>query len=166
MYNSKLENQLIYPDIVSVMGDYVGLQEDIDERSVKAAQLMAQNLDIKRIIGKDNLDRVIEVEGEEIEGADLELKELLTPSLCYYTYSRLLLNFQGTYTDSGYSNDELAATINEAKSVANQMKSAAEASMIFVTEFLKEEDSDTEADAEKLTPNIRVFGGVENRASN
>ena len=133
---------------------------------VKAAQLMVQNVDIEPAIGQDNLDRIIEVEGEEIEGADLELKELITPALCYYTYSRLLLNFQGTYTDSGFTNDQLAAAITEAKSVSNQMRGVADTSMKKVIAFLKEEDPQTEADDEKLVPGVRVFGGKEIRASN
>ena len=164
MYNSKLENKLILPDITSVMGDYVALQEDIDSRKVKAAQLMAQELDIKRIIKKVNLDRVIS--DDELTGADLELKELLIAPLCYYTYARLLLNFQGTYTDGGYTTDELAASLNEAKSNAKEMKSVAETLMLEVIDFLELEDPNTEADEKKLTPKVRVFGGEEHRATN
>ena len=166
MYSSRLENQLIFPDIADVMEQYVSIQRDIDEIRIKAASLIAQNIDIERVIGADNVARVIEKEGEVIEGADLELKNLLEAPLSYYTYSRLLLSFQGNYTDSGFEVDQLAVSRNEAKSVSKEMKGIGEAFMQKVIDFLEAENPNTEASGSKLTPRIRVFGGRECRASN
>lgn len=167
MYTSDLENQLIFPDITDQMQQYVSIQQDIDDTRVKAAALIAQNIDIERIIGEDNLARVIVSEtNTEIVGEDLKLKRLLAAPLCYYTYSRLLISFQGNYTDSGYENDELAAQRNEAKSVSKEMKGVAEAFMQKVIKFLETENPSTPADSTKLTPRIRVFGGKESRSSN
>lgn len=165
MYDSELENELIFPDITSVMGDYVALQPDIDERVVKAAQLMAQNIDIEPIMGEDNLNRVIG--DDELTGDDLSLLKLLRAPVAYYTYSRLLLSFQGTFTDSGFSTDELATSLSEAKRVASEMKSLGATSMKKVIAFLDAENpNDDDVDETKLTPKIRVIGGKENRASN
>lgn len=166
MLDSTLENQLIIPDIADRMVDYVSIQIDIDERRVKAAAIIAQNIDIERIIGEDNLKRAISNENEELTGADLELRNLLIAPLCYYTYSRLLISFHGSYSDSGYENDELAAVRNEAKSVSKEMKSVGEAFMQKVIKFLEEEDPNTPAEESKLTPRVRVFGGRECRGSN
>lgn len=166
MYNSGLENQLIVPDIVDIMVDYVSIQQDIDERRIKAAAIIAQNIDIKRVIGKDNLNRLIDDGETEMNAADKELLQLIIPPLCYYTYSRLLLSFHGNYTDSGFENDELAAARNEAKSVAKEMKGVGEAFMQEVILFLEEENPDTPAEIEKLTPRVRTFGGKEYRGSN
>lgn len=166
MYQSKLENQLIFPDIVDVLADYIPIQLDIDERRVKAASIIAQNVDVKRIIGKVNLQRAIEKEGVEMSDEDKKLKELLEAPIAYYTYSRLLLTFHGNYTDSGFEVDELATTRNEAKSVSKEMKGIGEHYMQEVIEYLRVEDPDTEADEKKLTPRVRVFGGRECRGSN
>jgi hypothetical protein len=57
MYDSRLENNLILVDIVSTMGDYTSLQPDIDEAKVKAAENIAQSLDIKKVLGQVNLQR-------------------------------------------------------------------------------------------------------------
>ena len=166
MYNANLENQLIIPDIANAMVDYVSIQLDIDESKVKAACIVAQNIDIKRIIGKDNLERCI---GQDTEtpSADQELKALIIPPLCYYTYSRLLLMFQGVFTDSGYALESTETEPrNAAKSVSKEMKGIAETLMIEVTDFLKLESPGTEPSSSKLTPRVRIFGGKENRASN
>lgn len=165
MYTSQTENQLIVPDIADAMQDYVSIQLDIDSTRVKASALVAQNLDIKRLIGKDNLARLID--NEDPSEADETLKELIIPALCYFTYSRLLLLFQGNYTDSGYvlESDETEAR-NAAKSVAKEMKGVAESMMIEVMEFLEKESPGDQIDESKLTPRIRVFGGCERRASN
>lgn len=164
MYQSKLENGLIYTDIVDVMGDFVALQPDIESRVVKSAQLMAQNMDLKPIIKKENLDRIIS--DEELTGDDLTLLELITPALCYFTYARLLLNFQGSYTDSGFTTDQLETSLAEAQKVSSRMRSLGDTAMLDVVEFLEEENPETEVTTEKITKGIRVFGGVENRASN
>tara|TARA_R110000796_G_scaffold154621_1_gene271318 strand:- start:5909 stop:6409 length:501 start_codon:yes stop_codon:yes gene_type:complete len=166
MYNVDLENQLIFPDIADRMVDYVSIQVDIDERRIKAASLIAQRVDIERIIGEANVVRCITVEDEELTDADEDLRELLVAPLCYYTYSRLLLSFQGNYTDSGFTNEQLAASRNEAKSVSKEMKSVAEVFMKKVITFLEYETPTLKIDETKLTPKIRVFGGKERRSSN
>lgn len=165
MYNSSTENQLIIHDIDYTMQDYVSIQLDIDNTKVKAAALVAQNIDIKRLIGKVNLERCIN-QTEASSAADQELKALIVPALCYFTFARCLRMFQGTFTDSGFILQDEGAGVNTAKSVANEMKSIAEAYMQTVIEFLEDEDPNTEADKDKLSPRIRVFGGEENRASN
>lgn len=166
MYSSVTENQLILPDIAAAMQDYVSIQLDIDDTKVKAGALVAQNIDIKRLIGKANLVRLVK---QELTTKDRELKALIIPPLCYFTYSRCLLMFQGILTDSGYviegSNE--AETRNAAKSVSKEMKGIAETFMQDVMEFLEEESpNDREIKKENMTPRIRVFGGKENRASN
>lgn len=166
MYTSRNENKLIFPDIVDLMTQYVALQPDIDETMVKAACLMAQNIDIKRVLGKDNLERLIEQEGVEFSNEDKELIILIEAPLCYYTYSRLLLSFQGNFTDSGFTTDQLATSLNEAKRVSKEMKSVADTYMEEVIEYLKVEDINTVADSTKLSSEIRVFGGKEYRSSN
>ena len=166
MYTSQAENQLIVTDIADVMQDYVSIQMDIDHTRVKAAALVAQNIDIKRIIGKENLLRCVGVDEGSSTG-DRDLFDLVIPPLCYYTYSRCLLMFQGAYTDSGYVLEaDGTESRNAAKSVAKEMKSIAETFMLEVTEFLEKENPNTVADEKKLTPGIRVFGGKERRASN
>lgn len=163
MHSSKLENSLIVIDIVDVMQDYVSIQIDIDETKVKAAALVAQNIDIKRLIGRDNLQRAVDPQTE----ADEELKDIIIPPLCYFTYSRCLKMFQGTFTDSGYTTETEAEDRNSAKSVANEMSSIAESYMSLVIDFLNEEDPNSEiVKPEKIAPRIRTFGGEENRASN
>jgi hypothetical protein len=162
MYEANLENQLIVVDIVDVMSQYVSIQIDIDETKVKAAELVAQNVDIERIIGSTNLGRAINPSDTE----DEELRELLIPPLCYYTYARCLRMFQGTFTDSGYTTSTETVERNSAKSVANEMRSIAETLMCKVVEFLKVEDPNTEAQEKKIKPSVRVFGGKEFRGSN
>ena len=166
MYTSQTENELIVSDIADVMQDYVSIQLDIDNTKVKAAALVAQKIDIKRIIGKDNILRCMDIT-QDSSDADKELRDLIIPPLCYYTYSRCLLMFQGTFSDSGYilESDEVEAR-NAAKSVSKEMKGIAESMMLDVIEFLEKESPGVEIDEKKLTPRIKVFGGKENRASN
>ncbi len=92
MYKAVTENQLIISDIASVMSDYTSIQIDIDERKVKAAALVAQRIDIKRLVNQSVLDRLIDV-GQEYSDTDQQLLELIIPPLCYYTYYRCLLMF-------------------------------------------------------------------------
>ena len=168
MYNIDLESRLISSDITELMQDYVSIQLDIDSRKVKAAALVAQEIDITRIITKPNLDRVIDlnVYDETVPQADAALFKLLLAPWCYYTYARCLSMFQGTFTDSGYAVEAEATDKDAAKAVANEMKSIGDSFMLLVTEFLEAEDESTLADDRKLAPRIRVMGGQENRASN
>jgi hypothetical protein len=163
MYNVNLENQLIITNIVDTMIDYVSLQPDIDESKVKAACIVAQKIDIARVIGKANVARCIDPQTP----ADEELLDLVIPALCYFTYARLLKMFQGTFTDSGYIVEGEAVDKNMARSTGNEMSSIAEAFLLEVVAFLKLEDPNDEAvDKDKINPRIRVFGGKEIRASN
>ena len=163
MQNIKLTNQLIVSDMPTAMLDYVSLQPDIDKTKIDAAAIVAQNIDIKRIIGKDNLLRCI----SPTTDADKELEELITPTLCYFTYARLLKMFQGTFTDSGYIKEGEAIDINMAKSTAAQMSVIAEAYLQEVVDFLKlENPNDGDVSEESINPRIRAFGGKESRGSN
>lgn len=168
MYDVGLENKLISSDIAEIMQDYVSIQLDIDNTKIKAAALVAQSIDITRVITKVNLDRVIglDIYDDTIPAADLALRELLLAPWCYYTYARCLTMFQGTFTDSGYATEAEAESRNAAKSVGQEMKAIGDSFMLQVVEFLESEDPNTEADDEKLSPRIRTFGGRENRASN
>ncbi len=168
MYDISLENKLISSDIAEIMQDYVSIQLDIDNTKIKAAALVAQEIDITRVITKANIDRVIglDIYDDTIPAADLALRELLLAPWCYYTYARCLTMFQGTFTDSGYVTEEGAESRNAAKSVGQEMKSIGDSFMEAVVEFLEEEDSETEADSKKLSPRIRVFGGKERFGSN
>lgn len=168
MFDQELENSLISQDIVSLLGDYCSLQSDIDEKKIKSAAIIAQRIDIRRIIGEANLQRCIEDPvGTPVTGADLELKKLVIPAWCYFTYSRLLKSFQGTYTDSGLIFEPEATDKDQAKTIANEMASIADDYMTEVLEFLEAEDpNDENVKAERLSPRIRSFGGKENRGSN
>ena len=168
MYDISLENKLISSDIAEIMQDYVSIQLDIDNTKIKAAALVAQSIDITRVITKANLDRVIglDIYDDSVPSQDLALRELLLAPWCYYTYARCLTMFQGTFTDSGYATEAEAESRNAAKSVGQEMKAIGDSFMLQVVEFLENEDPNTEADDEKLSPRIRTFGGRENRASN
>lgn len=166
MNSVDLESKLIYPNIVDILVDYVSIQEDITEQNCKSAQLIAQNIDLKRVVSQENLDRLIGKDDYDLSESDIEFKELITPPLCYYTYYRLLTAFNGTYTDSGYTQEEAAMARQATKSQANEMKSIGDEFMVDVIEFLKEENPETPADKTKLKPSVRVFGGKESRASN
>lgn len=163
MFNEKLENELIISDIVNVMGDYVAIQEDMDVGNVKAAEIIAQRVDLARVIGDDNVARCVGA----TEGADLNLKNLVVPALCYFTYSRLLKMFPGTFTESGYRIDPDVTDKGTAKSVANEHASLGEIFLRDVVDFLEiENPNDEDVDGDKIHPRIRVFGGKEFRASN
>jgi hypothetical protein len=168
MYNVELENSLILVDIVSQMVDYCSVQPDLDESKAKSAEIVAQRIDLARLIGKDNVTRCVETpQGTELTGADLELRNLVIPPLVYFTYARLLRMFQGTFTDSGFALQVEAEDRGNAKSVANEMASIAETFMEDVFTFLEAETPDDEnVKPEGLTPRIRRFGGKESRSSN
>jgi hypothetical protein len=159
MYNASLENRLISSDIADIMGDYVSIQMDIDNAKIKAASLVAQEIDITRVITKVNLDRVVglDINDSTIPAQDLALRELILAPWCYYTYARCL---------TGYAVETEALGVNAAKSVSAEMKSIGDTFMLLVTEFLEKENPNTDADDRKLSSRIRTFGGRENRSSN
>lgn len=161
MYNSKNEIGLIFTDIQDLMMDYCSLQPDIDVTKVKAACIVAQRMDIREVIGKDNFLRLYELETE----ADIELRELLAPALCFFTYSRLLKLFPGTFTDAGYIIDKEASDKNVTRNTANDYADTGTVYLKDVLDFLEKENptKDTVASQNKLTKRIRVFGGQESR---
>ena len=124
MYNVNLENRLITPEIADLMQDYVSLQLDIDNAKIKAAALVAQEIDLTRIISKANVDRIValDVYDDNAAPADLTLYNLIIAPLCYYTYSRCLTMFQGTFTDSGYAIETEAESRSGAKEVAGEKR--------------------------------------------
>lgn len=163
MQNADIENQLIIVDIADVMLNRVSIQPDIDETKIKAAEIMAQELDLKRLIGKPNIERCIDPQTE----ADENLVDLIIPPLCYFTYSRLLKHFQESFSESGLSTEANADTRNAAKSSATDFSVIAEAFMNDVFDFLKSETpNDEEVKPENVTPQVRLFGGKETRSSN
>ena len=163
MYNSNLENQLITPDIADILQDYVSIQLDIDNTKIKASAFTAQRVDIRRVIGKANLERCIDPQTE----ADEELRELVIPAWCYFTYSRALKMHQGNLTDSGYIIEPEATDKNVSKSVAVEHASIADVFMEDVIEFLEAEGAnDSQEMKDKLSPKVRSFGGRERRACN
>jgi len=170
MENPDLEAELILPDIARAMIDYVSIQPDIDSTKVRAASIVAQRIDIQRVIGAKNVERCIEKPQEtELTGEDLKLRKLVIPALCYFTYSRLLKMFPGTFTDGGYTIDKDATDTGVTKSAANESAAIAESFLVDVVTFLEIEDGDVDDPAvngDKINPRIRVFGGKEARASN
>lgn len=164
MNNVNLENNLISVDIVDLMQDYVSIQLDIDSTKIKAAANIAQTIDIYRLLGSANLERIKDPQND----ADDALREAVIPAWCYYTYSRTLKMFNGTLTDSGYVISEDAERgIKQAGKDAEEAYSVAEVFMNVAIDLLNAESEDDEdIDKDLLTPRIRVFGGEENRGSN
>ena len=169
MYNPNNTKKLVIVNIARAMQDYCSIQPDIDETKMQAAELVAQNIDLVRLIGRENVERCIDpinLEDPPTE-ADIALRELVIIALCYYTYSRLLKMFPGTMTDSGYVVEEGAASKAILGNTAAEYYTVAETFMKDVMEYLKLEAPATQSvKDENLTPNIRVFGGREHRASN
>lgn len=169
MYNPENTKKLVIVDIARAMQDYCSIQPDIDPTKMQAAELVAQNIDLVRLIGRDNVARCIDPVNLETEPSeiDIELRQLVVVALCYYTYSRLLKMFPGTFTDSGYVVEEGAASKALLGNTAAEYYTIAETFMKDVMEFLKLENPATEKVKEmNLTPNVRTFGGNERRASN
>ena len=162
MYNSELENSLLLPDIADRLTDYVAVQEDINDTLIKAACLIAQKLDIIKIIKKENWDRCF----EENVGYEEDLFELVVPALCYFTYARCLRMFQGNLTDSGYSIEEATESIASTKATSHEFKSVGSEFLADVIEFLDNENPDNDVAEEHIVKRVRTFGGKENRASN
>ena len=162
MYNAQNELALLLPDIADRMADYVGIQLDVDDTRVKAACLVAQDLDISFVITKDNWSRCFEeVDGVENAKFSETLYDLIIPVVCFFTYSRLVSMMQGNYTDSGMSVEEGALSINEAKSASKQYRAIGESYLGQVVKWLEEENSSTEATMEKSILRVRSFGGDE-----
>lgn len=169
MYNPNNTKKLIIVDIAQALIDFTSIQADIDESKIQAAELGAQTMDLKRLIGSVNVQRCIDPINREgvIPEADTNLRELVIPALCYFTYSRLLLMFPGTFTDGGYIIDKEASDKNVTTSTSNQYASMGEVFMEDVFKFLEEENPNNEdVKTENLTPGIRSFGGEEYRATN
>lgn len=163
MYKAVNENALILVDIVDTMVDYCSIQPDIDESKIKAAAVIAQKIDIELIIGKANVQRCIDPSVQ----ADIDFRDLVMSALCFYTYSRLLKMFPGTFTDGGYMIEKDASDKNVTRQVSNEYATVAEAYMVEVLAFLKSESpNDKAVHKEKLVKRIRTIGGKEHRASN
>lgn len=169
MYNIDNTKKLIIVDIAQALIDHASIQPDIDESKIQAAELIAQNMDLKRLIGKENVERCIDPINRTgiIPQSDIDLRELVIPVICNFTFSRLLRMFPGTFTDAGYIIEKDASDKGVTANVSNEYKAIAESFMDDVFEFLKNEDpQDREVKEENLTPSIRTFGGHEFRGSN
>ncbi len=57
MNDANLEAELIIDDIVSCLVDYCSTQPDLDSAKAQSALLVAQRLDLTRLIGKANVVR-------------------------------------------------------------------------------------------------------------
>jgi len=169
MYNINYTKKLIIVDIAQALMDFCSIQCDIDQTKIQAAELTAQTIDLKRLIGKDNVTRCIDPVNldDAPPEADLELRELVIPVLAHFTYARLLRMYPGTFTDSGYVIDKEASDKNVTTQVANEYKSVGESMMDEVFEFLeKETQNNPLVKPEANVPSIRSFGGHEFRATN
>lgn len=165
MHNPENESKLIVIDIARAMIDYVNIQMDVDEHKIQAASLLAQRIDLKNRIGKENVERCYESNSAPTP-EDTELRELIIPPLCYYTMCRLLKTFPGVWTDSGYVIEEGASDKNVTQRQANEFQAIADELMSEVFDFLKAEDPQDQTIVEgksQSTPGIRVFGGQEAR---
>lgn len=165
MYNPENELALLLPDIADRLTDYVGIQLDVEDTRVKAACLVAQDLDIKFVITDDNWDRCFEDtnENDNVEYSE-DLYNLVVPTLCFFTYARLVSMMQGSYSDSGMTVEEGALSINEAKSASKQYRAIGESYLAKVVEWLEDEDSTTEATMDKSILRVRSFGGQERQS--
>ena len=162
MYNAQNELALLMPDIADRMADYVGIQLDVDDTRVKAACLVAQDLDISFVITKDNWNRCFEeIDGVTNTSFSEPLYDLIIPVVCFFTYSRLVAMMQGNYTDSGMSVEEGALSINEAKSASKQYRAIGESYLGQVVDYLENENSSTKATMDKSVMRVRSIGGDE-----
>jgi len=165
MNNVNLENALISVDIVDLLQDYCAIQLDIDSTKIKAAAHVAQTIDLTRIIGSTNLERIKNPQND----SDDVIRELAIPAWCYYTYSRCLKMFNGTLTDSGYIiSEDAERALDVVRKAADEAYSVAEVYMQILVETLDAETATEKDDIDQglFSPQIRVFGGRENRGSN
>lgn len=153
-----MPNIPIIVDIVGAMLDYCSIQPDIDETKVKAANIIAQDIDIS-IIGQTAIERCI----TPSSAADEELLKLVAPALCYFTYARLLKMFPGTFTDAGYIIDKEASDKNVTRTAANEYSSIGEDYLKRAIIFLNQESPTAVFKDPNQNPRIRVFGGRESR---
>ena len=155
---------LIIDDIVTEMKNYVPIQPDIDPSNIMAAELQAQNLDIKRIVKKDILNRMI----NPVEAYDLLLVDAVTAPLCYFTFSRLYLGFDMSYADGGADTETDKDVFGKVKEQGNYWKSIAIEAMGDLIDLIEDEHEgdNKQIDESKMVSRIRVIGGHENRASN
>lgn len=168
MYNPELTKKLIVVDIAQALIDFCSIQPDINESKIQTAELIAQRVDLKSLIGQVNVDRCIDPVNRTgtIPPEDIRLRELVIPAIAYFTYSRLLRLFPGTFTDSGYIIEKEASDKGVTTNVSNEYRAIAETFMEDVFVFLKTESpNDTKVKKENLTPSIRVFGGNEYRGN-
>ena len=168
MYSIALEDRLILPDVRDVMADVASLQLDMDDQKIKGIALVAQDLDLKRILnsnGEDNLSRCINPQTDE----DDTLRDLVIMPWIYYTYARCLKMTTGALTEAGCVVEKTVLDSKELIDEAyNTYYSIADAYMAGVIDHLNDEtETDVDVVAEDvLVPRIRVFGGEENRSSN
>lgn len=169
MYNPNLVKKLIIVDIAQSLIDYCSIQPDIDESKIQAAELTVQMVDLKRLIGQDNVTRCIDPVSliTPPPQADIDLRELILPAVAFFTYAKLLKLYPGTFTDSGYIIEKEASDRNVTTQVSNDYYAIAESFMDEVFKFLETETpNNTVIKPEDMTPSIRVFGGEEFRATN
>ena len=167
MYNSNLENELIILNIENVLQDFVPIQYDIDSKKLKASQKLAIDLELTKFISKTDIARVVDMDEDSASDADKELLRLIVPSLCHFTYEKILTYFQGSLYEAGYSTEnENTASRSEAKNAAVQANSFGNQYMIAVVEFLKTENPNTDATKENKSPNVKTFGGQEHWGTN
>jgi hypothetical protein len=156
------QNRIIIEDIVSAMVEWCSIQPDIDEAKVKAANVVAQKMDIESVIGSLNIDRCLNLTPTS-EEKDINLKELLIPVICFYTFSRLLKLFPGTFTDSGYIVEAGASDKNITRHTANDFSDTAKVFLQDVLEFLALENPQNEQEiASNVKKRVFVIGGQEN----
>lgn len=171
MFDTNLEKKLIAVNIAQTMIDYTSIQPDIDESKIQSAELIAQRVDLKRLIGQANVDRCIDPINRTgtIPDSDTELRELIIAPLCFFTYARCLLMFSGTFGDSGYIVEQGASDKFSNSNTAKEYRAVAETLMEEALNFLELETPktiDKELVEKKFSPNIRTFGGNERRSSN
>lgn len=152
------EKFLIVDDIRLEMSKYMSIQLDITYERIEASARLAQDIDIRNVIGVDNLKRAIDPKTD----SDEELKQLLIPVLCFYTSSRALKVNQGYLSDSGYTSQSDSTDRNTAKQVGNDHFSIGTEYMQFVFEFLKKEDPNFFGDkSPRNSPRSIRIGGKE-----
>lgn len=159
------EIKVIIPDILPEMMKWCSIQPDIDETKLRAANVIAQRLDIKEVIGQVNIDRCIDLTEESPE-KDLKLRSLLAPAICFFTYSRLLKLFPGTFTDSGYTIDKEASDKNVTRHTANDYSDTAVVFLKDALDYLAlENPTSANAMEKKVFKRIRTIGGRESIGS-